>query len=249
MADIKDVETSSSIKSYGLVVFTRFDKENTRFLLIQKRETYEYMTFMKGSWRTRSDVNYLFTKMTKDERYRIRNYTFDELWNDLWVSDKYSFYTSGYNHAERKYREIKHAIPYILDNTTSDNVTLPWEFPKGKRNTSIESYIECAFREFYEETGIDTEKVELIKDCIPVGEIYVGGDNRKYSTLYYVAELKGDVVYPKKFDTPKSIRKTTVSSEAIDVKWMTAEELFPLVSRTRRTVIKKILRLMSSNTI
>lgn len=247
MVDLQDVESSSSIKSYGLIVFFR-DTDSTKFLLIQKRETYEYMTFMKGKWRTRNDVNLLFSKMTKDERYRIRNYTFDELWNDLWISDKYSFYTSGYNHADRKYREIRNSIPHLLDSTSSDTTHLPWEFPKGKKSTGFETYVECAFREFYEETGIHTKNVELISGCVPVGEIYVGGDNRKYSTLYYIAEAK-ELIEPKKFSTPKSIRKMTVSSEAIDAKWMTAEELTPLVSRTRRIVIKKILRLISTNKI
>lgn len=254
MVDYREIETSTSIKSYGLIVFVRDQDDQhpsdpqLKFLLIQKRETYEYMTFMKGIWRTIADLTYLLSKMTTDERSRIRNYTFDELWDDLWVSDKYSFYTSGYSHSKRKYFEARPHLADILDNTTTDAHHLPWEFPKGKKSSTGESYVECALREFYEETGIHTKGVRLCKNCVPIGEMYVGGDNKKYSTLYYVAEAPSALT-PAKFDTKRCIRKRTVSSEAIDARWMTVEELTPLVSRTRRMVIRKICRLVKSGEI
>lgn len=243
MTDYRDVETSSSIKSYGLIVFVR--EPTIRFLLIQKRETYEYMTFMKGIWRTQSDLNYLFSKMTKDERCRLRDYTFDELWDDLFISKTYSYYTTGFSRSNARFRSIRHSIPKILDAIPTDATHLPWEFPKGKKCIG-ESYVDCALREFREETGLLTDFLKVNVDVVPIGEMFVGGDNKMYGTIYHIAEASS-ALQPQVFDTPNAIRKTTVSSEAIDVRWMTIDELTPLISRSRRVIIKKVTRLIRDN--
>ena len=54
-----------------------------------------------------------------------------------------------------------------------------WGFPKGRRNYK-EKDLECALREFEEETGIQKSSLTIIKNLNPFEEIFTGSNLKSY---------------------------------------------------------------------
>jgi len=61
-----------------------------------------------------------------------------------------------------------------------------WEFPKGRRNQK-EKDLECALREFEEETGISRNKLIVIENIFPFEEIFIGSNHKSYKHKYFLA--------------------------------------------------------------
>ena len=77
-------------------------------------------------------------------------------------------------------------------NTTKPLYSFPeWGIPKGRR-AGCESDIECAKREFTEETGYSDEDYELFDNIKPLVENITGSNGVKYRHIYYIAMLKSD---------------------------------------------------------
>ena len=74
-------------------------------------------------------------------------------------------------------------------NTSWDETE--WEFPKGRRNYQ-EKDLDCAFREFEEETGINNSNIILIENILPFEETFIGTNNKSYKHKYFLALLKDD---------------------------------------------------------
>ena len=52
-----------------------------------------------------------------------------------------------------------------------------WEFPKGRRNYQ-EKDLDCALREFEEETGILRNNISVIENILPFEEIFIGTNHK-----------------------------------------------------------------------
>jgi 8-oxo-dGTP pyrophosphatase MutT (NUDIX family) len=51
----------------------------------------------------------------------------------------------------------------LLENSKTNWTETEWEFPKGRKNYQ-ERDIDCALREFEEETGISKENINIIEN-------------------------------------------------------------------------------------
>lgn len=231
------------VVSYGIILFTRTTFGEVKFLVYQRRETFEYMEFMKGGWKTVEDVEMLFRAMSSEERIRIADFTFEELWNDLWVIQNFRFFKEGFPRSQNKYLSIRDKIPEILERTTTEITEPPWGFPKGKKDKYSEPNLDCALREFREETGINTKGFIIHRGHMPYNETFRGSNGKLYSTRYYLAETKVEQL-PSYYPTPWCIRKQTVSSEALSVKWMGYPDVLNVLSRTRKNMIRAIYKLL-----
>ncbi len=61
-----------------------------------------------------------------------------------------------------------------------------WGFPKGKRNYN-ESDIDCAVREFYEETGFKSRNmIFIVNNIAPYEEIFMGSNYKSYKHRYFL---------------------------------------------------------------
>ena len=213
------------------------------FLLYQRRDSYEYIDFVRGIWASEQFLPKMFSLMTKEERQRLLSYDFDMLWDDLWVIHNCKIYRDGYERGKRKYESIKSKIPAIIESTSSSIDEPPWGFPKGKKNSLNESNIECALREFHEETHLPIETVKLL-DCKPFVETYSGSNNKNYCTYYYLAECP-TILPVEKIDTPQCIRKSAVSEEAADVRWLKYEEARLKLNPKRQQILKKVMEILT----
>ncbi len=261
------------ITSYGVILFTRILSENNpdaiptlNFLLYQRRDTYEYIEFIRGNWDTLDEAKAYCGLMSAEERYRLVGYTFDELWDDFWLRRPSALKTEAVARAQNKYQQVQPFLMELLRQTSASSRSAPWGFPKGRKNVG-ESAFKCAIREFEEETRISRRDFR-IQPCIkPVVENFVGSDNRDYATVYFVAQYEpsgrrgvdgspsvgrpSDVVLtldqcalPPLVPTPKGIRKLTVSNEAFRLGWFTEKQAVAALTNFRARLLQDVVLLL-----
>lgn len=63
-----------------------------------------------------------------------------------------------------------------------------WEIPKGKRQNK-ETDLQCAVREFCEETGLGPENIRIFKNVVPLEEVYTGINGVEYKHIYFIGEI------------------------------------------------------------
>lgn len=225
-------------------------KENILFLLQQRRDSYEYMDFLRGIWKNEEEVKKQLTLMSKEERDRLvdSREQFDKLWNDLWVLDNTKTHSKQYKHAKYKFNLVKDKIPFLIDQIqVLITVEPPWGFPKGRKNfynSKLETNIECAFREFCEETMMSSESIK-IWNIKPYNETFKASNNKIYCTYYYLSEVPY-IIPIKKINTPLGIRKTTISDEVGDLKWMTFAEACEKLEPRKQNILKNVYHLIKT---
>jgi len=226
------------IASFGVILYSKNEQGEIVFLLYQRRDTYEYMEFMRGIW-AEYNLPKIFSNMTLDERDRIRNYTFKELWDDLFVVKTYKIYEDCYEKAERKYNSVRPSIPTYLERIQSAVQNAPWGFPKGKKNGHLEDPLACAKREFEEETKFTTNGI-IFHEGLVYQENFIGSNNRAYSSTYFVGRCETPIT-PVYIDTHNHIRQKTISEEAADLGWFTLEEAKTLLDSRKVDILVRIL--------
>nr|QBK86566.1 MAG: NUDIX hydrolase [Marseillevirus LCMAC102] len=239
----KSKKCNQPITSYGLLLFS-YENETPVFLLYQRRDTFEYMDFLRGIWNSESQFPVLFSLMSYEERKRIREYTFQELWDDLWVDKHGHIYQDGYPKAKKKYDSIRDRIPFLLDTISSYICEPPWGFPKGKKNGYYEIPINCALREFNEETKLSTDSIIIIKPD-PFIEQFKGSNGKTYATHYFLAEMPKPLK-SQSCPTPRCIRKQTISEEASKVEWFKVDEACSHLNERRQSILRSALEMIQT---
>jgi 8-oxo-dGTP pyrophosphatase MutT (NUDIX family) len=215
----------SPIISNGIILFKR-EKNKLYYLLVQRKDTLGFVEFMRGKYNL-ENVNYinkLFQIMTTDERDRIITSSFDKLWNNLWMKQNNKQYHNEYDSSKSKFNKLKKGFnkknEFIsLHNLNSNNIIYwdepEWGIPKGRRN-SKENNLDCAIREFGEETGINNTDFNIIHQIDPLIELFSGSNNIRYKHIYYVAESK-NYINNIEFKIDKSNMNQV--SEISNIKW------------------------------
>ncbi len=230
--------------SYGIILYSK-----PLFLLYQRRDSYDYIELIKGRFEDESSFQKLVMGLCAEERSRIEMYSFKELWDDLWVCirSKSSKKTSKkYKLAHTLWEKYKHTIPDIPHTPKSLIPTPAWGFPKGRKNPQ-ETDIECALREFTEETGLPIDNI-VLTDSKPFIEDFIGSDNCHYINHYFLAttpQVLGSTTTVTSSTTKSKIR-TTLTLEATDIKWMTYDEAHAKVDARKATILKHTVYILES---
>lgn len=205
--DNKITHTESiNLKSKMFNVFPQNYKEleslgefinNIKFLLVQRRNSIGFMDFIRGKYKIDNidQINSLFQYMNKKEIDMIKNKSFDELWSDIWNNDQYRINNlkKEFVYAKNQFEKLKNGIgcdlnlDFFIDNVAPLYEFNEWGFPKGRKDKN-ETTIECAIREFSEETGINTNKIKIINNIKPIEENLIGTNGIPYRHIYYIAE-------------------------------------------------------------
>lgn len=165
---------------------------NIEFCMIQRKHTVNYIQLIRGKY-NELDIDKLiimFSRLTADELNKVKNYTFDELWNDLW-NPKNNELINEYVIAQDKFNFIKLYLNNLISKINTIYNHPEWEFPKGRRNEN-EQNIDCAIREFEEETGIKKNNIILLDKILPIIENIIGSNDKKYKMTYYIGILKNE---------------------------------------------------------
>ena len=189
------------IISFGIILVDKRDPDCFRYLMIQRRDTLGFVEFMRGKY-SLDNIDYirqLFSIMTNKERNMVISMDFDALWNNLWMDKSSKQYFNEYDNSKQKFYNLKMGFRYndifidlkIINGGVEYIYSSPeWGFPKGRRNL-YESDLNCAIREFEEETGIEKHKYVLL-NMPHVSETFFGTNNIRYKHIYYMAELVDD---------------------------------------------------------
>ena len=181
-------------------------KKELQFLMVKRKHTFGFIDFVRGKYSVNDKKHLLgmINEMTIVEKRKIKTDTFDELWQYLWginantgthdARGKKQSYDNEKKHSENKLNTLKMGVylektNYNLENLINESSTnwseSEWEFPKGRKNIS-ETDIECAFREFREETGINNNNLKLIRNLLPYEETFIGSNYESYKNKYFV---------------------------------------------------------------
>jgi 8-oxo-dGTP pyrophosphatase MutT (NUDIX family) len=175
---------------------------NIKFLLIQRRHSIAYMDFLRGKYKIDNidQINSLFEYMNPDEIERLKNKDFDVLWREMWNNDESRINNmKEYNMAKNKFnnlnsdKNLELNLDFFINNVRPLFKQNEWGFPKGRKNYT-ESPLECALREFTEETNIKLSDISLIPNINPIEENLIGTNGIPYRHIYYVAETKLDMI-------------------------------------------------------
>lgn len=230
-----DYKKCDPITSYGVLLVYKDEKiGKLQYLLSQRRDSIEYIDFLKGKY-TIVNLKHLLSLITVEEKERILNNSFDDLWDDLWVNHESYFYLEFKQRAKVKYENNKEIIDTYLKNNNSLKNEPIWGFPKGKKNNK-ETEINCAFREFKEETNMSIDYLNLL-NLPPSIEVFKGSDGKMYSTVYYIAYIDTKIPIKKIKINNSNIRKETISEEISNLKWCSIEYALKLLPPWRQKLI------------
>ena len=140
-----------------------------------------------------------------------------------------------------KFEKIKDGITtknsnFNLENLIKESKTQwnqpEWGFPKGRRNYQ-ENDMNCALREFMEETGFVKGQIKIIQNLMPFEEIFTGSNMKSYKHKYFVGYIKNSASPINDFQ----------KSEVSDLKWRTLDKCLEMIrpyNLEKKEVIKSI---------
>jgi len=170
------------ITSLGIICIRYTDKYE--YLLVQRKDSLGYVDFLRGKYNEYNEyqLTNIILEMTVEEIDNIKTKKYKELWDKLWnkVNEKYE------QKNEDKYNYIKENKPELLNHNCWTEPE--WGFPKGRRNFK-EKDLECALREFEEETGYSKNHLKIIKNLNPFDEIFTGSNFKSYKHKYFLAKI------------------------------------------------------------
>jgi len=175
-----------------------------QYLLIERKNSLNYVEIIRGKYNL-SNLDYLqksINFITVEEKKLLNNYNFEKLWKDLW-NETIINNNNEFKDSKEKFNLLKKGL-FIKKNDINIYISLKkliddsiynfkypeWGFPKGRRNLK-EKNIECAKREFYEETNIAETNYNIV-NMTPIEETYLASNNLKYKHIYYISQIKNN---------------------------------------------------------
>jgi hypothetical protein len=199
------------------------------YLMIQRIDSFGYIEFMRGKYSIHN-YNYLrniIDEMTVQEKQNILTKPFDELWVSLWGEYSGLQYKGEQQLSKNKYLQLKNGIKWdgvnynlesLITSSTTQWEMAEWGFPKGRRNHQ-EKDLDCAFREFSEETGYNKECLHQIFNILPYEEIFIGSNVKCYKNKYFLCYMNANSQHSHGYQT----------SEVKNMKWLSYHECMSII--------------------
>lgn len=204
--DIKKYVNNEGIKLYDKNDFEIFTNviNSIKFLLIRRKHSLGFSEFIRGKYITKNinGIRGLFNQMVPVEIELLKIKTFDELWNFFWGTNEIeiTFNKREYLDSREKFAQLKSKenietnLDFYIDTAFPLYQNPEWGFPKGRKKRG-ETDLECAIREFTEETNISESEINILKNVKPICEELTGTNGIKYRHIYYLAELNNKSIY------------------------------------------------------
>ena len=196
------------ITSYGIIVF-RSSTEGLQFLMIRRKDSFGYIDFIRGKYSPYNiyQLQNIVNEMSVSEKQRILTEPFEDLWKTMWGETSNSQYKNEEQTSLKKFDLLKSGINIndevidlkeLVKRSTTNWEETEWEFPKGRRNHK-EKDLDCALREFEEETGISQTKITIVEKVIPFEELFIGSNHKSYKHKYFLAYMNETEEYLNNF--------------------------------------------------
>lgn len=243
--------------SFGLICF-RMHGQEVEYLMIQRKDSLSFMEFVRGKYEL-NNVAYLkkmFSLMTDEERGILEKSSFENIWNYIWCQNNVPKTSQEYHECRRKFETLREGyfsdgvfvnLKEVLATTNPIYNEPEWGFPKGRRRQR-ETDLDCAIREFCEETGCISSDFEVLVTN-PYRETFLGTNGQAYSHVYFLASMHD---YPKREAAvdPKNLGQIR---EVRKVGWFSAADVVDkirLYNPERRDIFllahKKVCELQNS---
>jgi 8-oxo-dGTP pyrophosphatase MutT (NUDIX family) len=239
----------SPVTSYGIIAVRYSDDKNVKslfsktsivdngsdsiqYLLIQRKDSLAFVEFIRGKYNPFEDdyIIRLIKGMTQREQNLILTQTFDELWNSVWgESSNVKSHKNDYDTSQKKYETIYEKLIQLIKANPSKWVEPEWGFPKGRRNPH-ETDLNCAIREFQEETNLNRSDFTIIQNTYPISETFFGSNQVHYCHKYYIAVCNKSVEVKMDTENPHMIR------EIGNIQWCSLDEA---ISKIRPDNVEK----------
>jgi 8-oxo-dGTP pyrophosphatase MutT (NUDIX family) len=234
------------ITSYGIIL-SRSSEKGLQFLMIRRKDSFGYIDFIRGKYSPYNidQVQNCINEMSLQEKERILREPFEKLWKMMWGATSNSQYRNEEVISSKKFETITSGVAInndvisledLIKNSNSTWNETEWEFPKGRRNYQ-EKDLDCALREFEEETGYSQKDIIMVENILPFEEIFVGSNHKSYKHKYFLAYMNDTI------DNLQNFQKTEVSK----LEWKTIDEClqsirpYNLEKRKLITNVSKIL--------
>jgi 8-oxo-dGTP pyrophosphatase MutT (NUDIX family) len=167
-------------------------KDKIKFLLIRRKHTLGYIEFIRGHYKIDNidGIIYLFRQMIDKEIDMIKTLSFNDLWFGLWGPNNTR--ENEYKTSYEKFSSLQEGgeefltLDFYINNIRPQWEVPEWGFPKGRRNFQ-ETDLQCANREFQEESGISKDDYNIIEKIYPVEEVFIGTNGIQYKHVYYTS--------------------------------------------------------------
>jgi len=166
--------------------------------MLRRKDSFGYTDFIRGKYSLYNiyQIQNIVDEMSNSEKERILTRPFEELWKNMWGETAIvNQFKSEENSSAKKMETIRNGVNIndsvttlkdLIEKSDTNWVETEWEFSKGRRNHK-EKDLECALREFEEETGILQTKITIIENVLPFEEIYIGTNHKSYKHKYFLA--------------------------------------------------------------
>jgi 8-oxo-dGTP pyrophosphatase MutT (NUDIX family) len=244
------------ITSYGVIVF-RINNNTLNYLMIRRKNSFGYIDFIKGKYSLNNieQIQNNIDEMSIYEKTILGSQPFDFLWRQLWTENtNLSNYKNEEYICSKKFDSIKNGVmidnnmvtlQQLLENSNTCWSETEWEFPKGRKNYQ-ERDIDCALREFEEETGISKENVKILENVLPFEEIYVGSNHKIYKHKYFLGFMKNNSV-----NDNNGLLECDLScyqkSEVSKLEWKTVEQCLESIrpyNLEKKTIVNNINKIL-----
>lgn len=209
------------IISNGIIAYRITDAGTKEYLMIRRKESLGFIDFLRGKYAVHNTayIENMIKQMTVEEKQLLATWEFDDLWKRTWNQEPRKI--SGEESASRdKFYALKSSgqLAELLNNPANPGWNEPeWGFPKGRREMG-ETDLECAVREFKEETGLMPGK--LIENLMPYEEIFMGSNYKAYKHKYFVMQM----------DYCEDSKNTFVDANEIGaLRWMSFRECMSVI--------------------
>jgi hypothetical protein len=193
--------------------------------MIRRKDSFGYVDLIRGKYSPYNidQIQNCINEMSMHEKERLMQFPFHTLWKKMWGEPTN---TNQYKNEEiisvKKFETIKLGVSLnnekvtlenLIENSTTSWSEPEWEFPKGRRNYQ-EKDLDCALREFEEETGYSSKHIVIVENVLPFEEIFIGSNHKSYKHKYFLAYMNDTI------DDLQNFQKTEVSK----IEWKTIEE-------------------------
>ena len=211
------------ITSYGIIVF-RSSSQGIQYLMIRRKDSFGFIDFVRGKYSPYNiyQIQNIINEMSHQEKERLLKEPFSELWNNMWGETTNNQYKNEEIISSKKIDIIMNGVSVndetvnlkeIIEKSHTNWEETEWEFPKGRRNHK-ETDLDCALREFQEETGISKDKISVIENVLPFEEIFIGSNHKSYKHKYFLAYMSDNENFLDNYQT----------SEVSKIEWKTLDE-------------------------
>jgi 8-oxo-dGTP pyrophosphatase MutT (NUDIX family) len=188
------------------------DPRTVKVLMVRRKHSMAFTEFVRGKYEPRNliFIKKLLANMTFDEHKLLKTLEFSDIWTQHWGV--------GRDHHSHEYELSKARFEGLDINSLIGTEGYPeseWGFPKGRRQQR-EADLNCAIREFSEETDISRDLYTVCKNLL-FEETFKGTNDIEYKHVYFLSITTGEI----KLNTILSHEQ---EREICEMRWMTLAE-------------------------